>query len=149
VRALSLLQPWAWIVVYGGKRIENRTWNTNVRGPFLIHASMGITRAQYDDAIDTCIALGALSVAKRVPPMEQLPRGGIVGQATLSHVHRPCAPSCGVDDPRVWRCQHAWHMPCQFGFSLVDVQPLPFLPCKGSRGWWGNFEIRDGQAVQL
>src|SRR2546421_11293269 len=36
--ALSLRQPWAWLVVNGYKDIENRSWRTNHRGPLLIHA---------------------------------------------------------------------------------------------------------------
>jgi hypothetical protein len=39
LRALSLKQPWAWLIVNGYKDIENRSWRTNHRGPLLIHAS--------------------------------------------------------------------------------------------------------------
>ena len=39
MRALSVAQPWAWAIIHGPKRIENRTWSTNYRGPLLIHAS--------------------------------------------------------------------------------------------------------------
>jgi len=37
--ALSIWQPWAWLIANGYKDIENRTWWTKFRGPFLIHAS--------------------------------------------------------------------------------------------------------------
>ncbi|WP_245839042.1 ASCH domain-containing protein [Yersinia kristensenii] len=39
MKALSIRQPWAWLIVNGYKDIENRTWNTKCRGPVLIHAS--------------------------------------------------------------------------------------------------------------
>lgn len=39
MKALSLKQPWAWLVVTGQKPIENRKWATKYRGPLLIHAS--------------------------------------------------------------------------------------------------------------
>jgi hypothetical protein len=145
MKALSLTQPWAWIVLHGGKRIENRTWDTRLRGPFLIHASKGMTLEQYHSALATCRELGAPSIAARVPPPDALERGGIVGVANLSHVHSPCSPA---DEPR-WKCPHAWHMAGQYGFALYDVKPLPFLPCKGALGFWGNFEIRHEKAVQL
>jgi len=125
--------------LHGGKRIENRVWDTAFRGRFLIHASKGMTRDQYDEALYTCAALGASSVAARVPPMADLERGGIVGAATLSHVHPPCCP------PDEHRCPHAWHMGGQFGFALVEVVPLPFHPCKGALGFWGSFAVRDGR----
>src|SRR4051795_6744327 len=41
-RALSLKQPWAWLVVNGYKDIENRSWRTNHRGPLLVHASRSL-----------------------------------------------------------------------------------------------------------
>src|SRR5438105_11911405 len=37
--AVSIRQPWAWLVVMGYKDVENRSWRTNHRGALLIHAS--------------------------------------------------------------------------------------------------------------
>jgi hypothetical protein len=37
--ALSVRQPWAWLIIHGGKNVENRTWRTEHRGPLLIHAA--------------------------------------------------------------------------------------------------------------
>ena len=39
MKALSFWQPWAELVVIGAKKYETRSWNTNYRGPLLIHAS--------------------------------------------------------------------------------------------------------------
>jgi hypothetical protein len=39
MKAISIRQPWAWLIVQGIKPIENRTWFTGYRGPLLIHAS--------------------------------------------------------------------------------------------------------------
>jgi len=39
MRALSIKQPWAWLIVNGIKDIENRNWKSNYRGMLLIHAS--------------------------------------------------------------------------------------------------------------
>jgi hypothetical protein len=36
--ALSIKQPWSWLIVFGHKDIENRSWPTRYRGRFLIHA---------------------------------------------------------------------------------------------------------------
>ena len=35
---LTILEPWASGIVFGTKRVENRTWRTRHRGPLLIHA---------------------------------------------------------------------------------------------------------------
>lgn len=41
MKAISLLQPWATLVVMGAKKIETRSWQTKYRGELLIHASVG------------------------------------------------------------------------------------------------------------
>lgn len=41
MKALSLTQPWASLVVIGAKKIETRSWRTPFRGTLLIHASKG------------------------------------------------------------------------------------------------------------
>src|SRR2546427_6775937 len=73
LRALSIRQPWAWLVVNGYKDIENRSWRTNHRGSLLIHASSN--RSEFE-AIRS-------EIQKRhrvkIPPEEELNFGGIVG----------------------------------------------------------------------
>jgi ASCH domain len=44
MKALSIQQPWAWAIIYAGKNIENRTWNTHFRGTFAVHASGTLMR---------------------------------------------------------------------------------------------------------
>lgn len=38
MKAITLKQPWAQLVIDGHKRIETRSWKTNFRGSLLIHA---------------------------------------------------------------------------------------------------------------
>lgn len=125
--ALSLRQPWAWMVVHGRKRIENRRWSTRFRGLFLIHAARGMTRAEYDDAVAFASYVAPDLV---VPETASLERGGLVGRARLVDVVAPCGTPCA----------HPWHMPAQFGFVLADVEPLAFRPLRGMLGF---FEASD------
>lgn len=39
MKAITIKQPWASLIVHGINDIENRTWRTNFRGRVLIHAS--------------------------------------------------------------------------------------------------------------
>jgi hypothetical protein len=39
VKCISVLQPWASLIVLGHKKIETRSWNTKHRGEIYIHAS--------------------------------------------------------------------------------------------------------------
>lgn len=48
MKALSLKQPWAYVIVHGHKDIENRKWPTDYRGPLVIHASKGWSQDGYD-----------------------------------------------------------------------------------------------------
>jgi hypothetical protein len=137
MKALTIRQPWAWLIVAGIKDVENRGWQPIYRGRCLIHAAKGMTRDEYEEALDCAhYVMGNVGI-ERIPEFSMLERGGIVGSANLVDVLSPKAQRYG------------WHMPDQFGLVLRDVQPLPFLPCKGALGFWGDFEIRNGKAVQL
>lgn len=116
MKALSIRQPWAWLIVHGFKPVENRDWPTRYRGPFLVHASKGMTREDYEDARDLAQVQGIT-----IPAPHELERGGIVGVATLS--------GCVTHSPSRWFFG-------KFGFELADAKPLPFLPLKGRLGFF-------------
>jgi hypothetical protein len=44
--ALSIRQPWAWLIVNGFKDLENRSWSTAFRGPVWIHAGKAWGRTE-------------------------------------------------------------------------------------------------------
>ena len=50
MKALTICQPYALLIVTGIKRVENRTWPTRYRGPLLIHA--GKSKAWLDEVDD-------------------------------------------------------------------------------------------------
>lgn len=45
--AISIQEPWLSCILFKDKRVENRTWSTNVRGRVLLHAS---SRRDWDGA---------------------------------------------------------------------------------------------------
>ena len=54
MKALTIKQPWAGLIISGMKNIENRTWKTDYRGKLLIHASSTYSkkkRAETEDFI--------------------------------------------------------------------------------------------------
>lgn len=129
MKVLSLRQPWAWMVVAGGKNIENRRWNTRFRGEFLIHAAKGMTREEYEDAVAFAREVNPFMVPPRIGEVQ---RGGIVGRARLVDV----IPPCGEDSLFYKPCSHPWHMPAQYGFVLADVERLDFVPMRGELGFF-------------
>jgi len=74
MKALSIRQPWAWLIIHGGKDIENRTWLTKYRGRILVHASQGMSRPEYEAAKIVADTNNAY-----MPDFENLKRGGIIG----------------------------------------------------------------------
>ncbi len=69
MKALSLKQPWAELVLQGKKTIELRRWNTKFRGEFYIHASGNIDEEKMKEY-----------------NLKDLPRQSLVGKAKLIDV---------------------------------------------------------------
>ncbi|MDT8841031.1 ASCH domain-containing protein [Paraburkholderia fungorum] len=132
MKALSIRQPWAWLIVNGYKDIENRSWTTRFRGRVLIHASKGMTRAEYEDACEPTRLVGSRTI--ELPPFGQLQRGGIVGAATID--------ACISSGDRTSQ----WHIEGCYGFHLTDIKPLPFVACKGALRF---FDVPADDTAQL
>ena len=48
MKALTIKQPWASLIINGYKKYEFRSWKTNYRGKILIHAGLGIDKNMLD-----------------------------------------------------------------------------------------------------
>ncbi len=112
MKALSIKQPWAWLIVNGYKDVENRSWRTKHRGPFLIHASKKIDLPAYKHY---------KIMIPELPDRKDLELGGIVGRARLAGVTRD-HDSPWFDGP--------------VGFVLDSFKVLPFMPRKGTLGFF-------------
>lgn len=132
MKALSIRQPWASLILKAGKGIENRDWPTKYRGRILIHAAKGMTRTEHEDAI--AFAVNAINsdprnvgAPKKVTLRElgfafdDLQRGGIVGSVEIV--------DCVADNGSPWFVG-------RYGFVLRDPQPLPFTPWRGQLGFF-------------
>lgn len=69
MKALTIKQPWATLIMQGDKRFEFRSWQTKYRGDLLIHAGKSIDKS------------GMKRLAKYLP--KELPLGKILGKVTL------------------------------------------------------------------
>jgi 23S rRNA C2498 (ribose-2'-O)-methylase RlmM len=131
IKALSIRQPWAWLIVSGYKTLENRSRNIGFpRKPFLIHASSRMTLADYDACVLFLRSNKALRhLVEILPDPDGYALGGIVGVATMDFMHR----FSGVfvqDSP------HKHWYTGDVGYVLKDAKPLPFKPCKGRLGFF-------------
>jgi hypothetical protein len=75
MKALSIKQPWAALIVRGEKDVENRTWSTQHRGLILIHASKRICKyGQQLHGLPRPTACGAIIGVARLVDCRQYPR---------------------------------------------------------------------------
>lgn len=77
MKAISLLQPWASLVIMGAKTIETRSWQTAYRGELLIHASTG----KKGSVLSTMPP-----ISRYISNFNQLPFGAIIGSVMLNDV---------------------------------------------------------------
>lgn len=107
LKALSIRQPWASLIMAGTKDIENRTWKTDYRGVLVIHAS----RIE-PEAFET---YGHLL-------LEEIPTGSIIGTVRLV--------DCVRDHESEWAIPGQWH------WVLTDPRPCRPRAAKGKFQLW-------------
>lgn len=123
ILALSIAQPWTFLLAHGFQDIENRDWATLYRGPLLLHASQGIDS-------EILNRLSGQYIYNQLPEhwkaaWEQLPAdqdyetGGFVGIAKLV--------DCVTESASPW-------FSGKFGFVLQDAVPIPLIPYRGQLG---------------
>lgn len=135
MKALSLLQPWASLVVIGVKKIETRSWRTDYHGKLLIHASQGKAGA---------IFARDLPFKKYIPDFYSLPFGAIIGEVILVDVI--AIGKLALSDPLIEKLtleEKAFgdYRPGRYAWIMEDAQKLKFpIPRRGSLHLW-NTEI--------
>lgn len=144
MKVLSLLQPWASLVVLGYKKIETRSWNTKYRGELLIHASMGKKKEAIQLFNDSKKSFLYNSEFRGVA-FHDLPFGAIIGKVNL-------VDTCDTETIKAFPTWGYWpqsavltpqelafgdYSPDRFGWLLSD--PIIFdtpIPAKGKLGLW-------------
>lgn len=129
LRSLSIQQPWVGAIVYGTKRVENRSWPAPswiIGRTVALHASKGI------DWYAPAIAWTAAGITPYTPGAPRqawkhtLPLGAVVAVADLLGCHGPddCRGTCSP-----------WAANGQYHWTLFDVRPLAEpVQCKGALG---------------
>jgi hypothetical protein len=153
MKALTVYQPWASLIMAGVKAMETRPNRTRHRGPLAIHAGK-LTYWQLVDMLgyDEVNRLDDICRKAKLPPVACLPRGCALGTVTLANVgriDRGYEPSerlvyweraadygvtgwIGSDEYALGDYtigHHAWHM----------IQPHAFpepIPARGMQGMW-------------
>ena len=118
MKALSIKQPWASLIVAGLKPVENRTQPRKYRGPLLIHASK-----KFDDSFPVSILTHASWLSD---PMKKIPRiikrsydlrGGILGRVNMV--------DCVTEHDSMW-------FSGPYGWVFKDPKAIRFIEYKGA-----------------
>ena len=147
MKALTIKQPWASLIVHGIKDIENRPWRTDYRGPLLIHASKMIYGGNLKSFL-TKEQLEAVGEEYDEVVREQLTHvGAIIGRVDIV--------DCVVDHESVW-AEHddeifnvlspTFPLPKKrVVYNWVLANPVQFvkpIPCPGKLSLW-DYDLID------
>lgn len=134
MKALSLTQPWATLVIIGAKKIETRSWYTGHRGTIYLHAAKGFPRwAQ------SYTRHRAFQEALKDEP---LPIGAILGTVEVLD----CVRITPENTPPTPEVHFGDYTPGRYAWKLGKVvrfeKPIPW------KGALGLFEVAGNEGVQ-
>lgn len=129
MKCISIRQPWAWLIAAGYKDIENRSWATKFRGECFIHASQGMTKAEYFECVEIALKINPRLSNRIIPSYGNFKRGGIIGKFEIYDVVTQ-SNSPWFFGPIGWRVRNAMHFsqlhPIKGQLSLFEV-PTEFV----------------------
>jgi hypothetical protein len=140
MKAITLIQPWATLIVIGHKRYETRSWRTRHRGQLLIHAGLKVDSAYLarpevaallgDRPVPTGCLVGVCNLLDCFPTEDVHGTIGDVERLVGDFVNGRYAWQ--LRDVREFReptpCRGAlgvWNAPPNMGTTLAD---LPYFP---------------------
>ena len=120
MKCLSICHPFAELIIQNKKTIELRTWNTKIRGEFLVHAPIKIRKEAYE----------------KLKIKEKLTTGAIIGKVELYDVKKyESLKEIQVDKKK--HCSSTISYKKKFGFILKNAKPFRIpIPWKGQLGFF-------------
>ncbi len=136
MKAISIKQPWAWLIATGYMTVENRKWYTAHRGDILIHASKSKKDLERDiDHVRRVFMIG-------IDP-ERLEFGKALAVADLIGCTKE--PEARVDQ--------YWHKEGYFAWILRRIRPIDPFEVRGKLNLfevpfsWGEYPEQLGQPI--
>jgi hypothetical protein len=135
MKCLSICQPFAELIIQNKKIIELRTWNTNFRGEFLVHAPIKIRKEE----------------CKKLKMEQKLTAGAIIGKVELYDVKKYGSLKEIQTDKNKHFSSKTFHQKT-FGFILKNAKSFRVpIPWKGQLGFFDvdlpKIEIKDNKIV--
>lgn len=118
MKAISIRQPWAYLIISGVKDLENRNWYCHYRGELYIHTGKIFDLDGYQYIINEM----KIDIPHRHSNTYYL--GGIIGKVNM------------IDCVRSHKSK--WFFG-RYGFLFVNPEKINFIPLKGQLGIF-NYE---------
>jgi hypothetical protein len=130
MRAITLWQPWATLVIEGSKQYETRGVKTNIRGLVAIHAAK--TKRGFGDCIPSPYINGYI-IGKQFAG-GTFPLGCVLGIVLIEDVFKTEDIVAVVPDQEIYfgdwsRGRYAWKL------KVIKKYEKP-VPWKGQQGFW-------------
>lgn len=127
MKAISIKQPWASLIAYGIKDIENRTWKCPqkyIGQRVLIHAAKTPVKEGWSALTETQLKKVFPHKNKLYGNNEELPQGAIIGSVVIV--------DCVQNHPSVWAEEGCWN------WVLKDAVLFdkPIMNAKGKLSFW-------------
>ena len=113
--AISVRQPWAWLILQGIKPIENRSRATSFRGPLYLHTGQNFD----EDAFADWRWIAERGGPAQPPDRRTFERGGLIGVIDIIDCVR-------ASDSR-------WFVG-PVGYVIGRVRTIPIMPMPGQLG---------------
>lgn len=120
MKTLSVQQPWASLIVYGIKDVENRTWDTPYRGKILIHASSKKVPKAFIDCLPVEWGNEVLNhiIFDNIPDLQELPTSAIIGYVELEDIVEESNSIWASPEQLYWKLKNAYI----FDTPITDVK---------------------------
>lgn len=130
MKAITVKQPWASLIVHGIKDIENRTWKTNFRGRVLIHAA-GSHGRKFSVNLTDAQTKAAFATIAKYTMFGSLSFGAIIGSVEIV--------DCVQNHPSIWTDKGV--------YNWVLANPIlyakPIENVKGKLSFWDYPGIKE------
>lgn len=123
MKAITIKQPWASLIVSGLKDIENRSWKTNFRGRVLIHAGMKADN-HWDSPVCEKVDKYLREISKGGTDWSNYHFGAIIGSVEIV--------DCVQNHPSIWAIKGDWN----WVLANPVMFPDPITGVKGKLSFW-------------
>lgn len=135
MKAITIRQPYAQLIVRGLKRYETRSFATKFRGALAIHAG----KTPVEDTLRTMDEDTVQRLRFELGELEDLPVGAVIGAVFIED----CIPVDAAFRAKITEEERAVgdYSDGRYAWLLADT-PLELsrpIPCAGAQGFW-NFD---------